>query len=359
MLGYVIIPLVAVVTAIALLWNKYIFATDLYLLLFFYSFSILGIGIGYHRLLTHDGFKTFAPIRAFFILCGCMTLEGKPLAWTATHVKHHAHSDHEDDPHSPLEGFWHGHVGWVFSQENFEDPKVYCPHLLEDKVTMFAERTYFLWPVLSFVACYAIGGWTGVLWGGLVRVFLTTHVTWSVNSICHTFGPRGFETTDESRNNWIIGLLAFGEGWHNNHHAFPRSAFHGMRWYQFDLSGLIIRFMEKVGLVWEVQRIGQETQEAHRLRGLTMHENIAELKEELGTFIDQARQEMDQMMLKLPPQKVAAVRDTHETTMKRFVEIQLGMQKHRNMKRRAIEKRYQEVAELLEIAKQRMTMVAA
>ena len=132
-----------------------------------------------------------------------------------------------------------------------------------------------------------------------------------------------------------------------------------MRWYQFDLSGLIIRFMEKVGLVWEVQRIGQETQEAHRLRGLTMHENIAELKEELGTFIDQARQEMDQMMLKLPPQKVAAVRYTHETTMKRFVEIQLGMQKHRNMKRRAIEKRYQEVAELLEIAKQRMTMVAA
>lgn len=359
MVGYVIIPLIAVVSAIILLWNQYIFATDLYLLIGFQVLSVLGITIGFHRMLTHDGFKTSTPVRLFFTLCGCMALEGKPLSWIATHVKHHAHSDHEEDPHSPLEGFWHGHMGWLFQQENFEDPNVYCPHLLEDNVTMFAEKTYVVWPALSYALCFAVGGWTGLLWGGLVRTFLTTHITWSVNSICHTFGSRGFETTDESRNNWIIGLLALGEGWHNNHHAFPRNAFHGLRWYQFDLSGIIIRNLERLGLAWEVQRVGLETQKAHRLKGLTMHENIAELKVELGVFIDQARQEMDQMMLKLPPQKIAVVRFAHEKTMKRFVEIQLGMEHRRNMKRKAIEKRHQEVAQLLEIAKARMKMVSA
>ncbi|MDA1292818.1 MAG: acyl-CoA desaturase [bacterium] len=357
MVGYVIIPLVAVVTAIVLLWNNVINSTDLFLLIVFQVLSVLGITVGFHRMLTHDGFKSSTPTRLFFTLCGCMALEGKPLAWIATHVKHHAHSDHEDDPHSPLEGFWHGHMGWVFSQENFEDPKVYCPHLLEDKVTMFAEKTYFFWPLLSFAICYAVGGWTGLLWGGLVRSFLTTHITWSVNSICHTFGSRGFETTDESRNNWLIGLLALGEGWHNNHHAFPRNAFHGMRWYQFDLSGIVIRNLERLGLAWDVQRIGKETQEAHKLKGLTMHQNIADLKAELGEFIDHARHELDLMILKLPPKKVAALRLAHEKTMKRYTDIQLSLARRRNMKRKAIEKRHEEVAKLLEIAKRRMKMV--
>ena len=219
MLVYVIAPLVGLLAAITLLWNSYVSTTDIVLLLVFQSLSVLGITIGFHRMLTHDGFQSSKIVRAFFVLSGCMALEGKPVDWIATHVKHHAHSDHDDDPHSPLESFWHAHMGWVFSQENFEDPKVYCPHLLEDPVVMFAQRTYFFWPALSFAVCFAIGGWTGLLWGGLVRVFLTTHITWSVNSICHTFGSRDFETTDESRNNWLIGLLAFGEGWHNNHHA--------------------------------------------------------------------------------------------------------------------------------------------
>lgn len=357
MLGYVIIPFVAVVTAIVLLWNNVIDSTDLFLLIGFQVLSVLGITVGFHRMLTHDGFKSSTPIRLFFTLCGCMALEGKPLAWIATHVKHHAHSDHEDDPHSPLEGFWHGHMGWVFSQDNFEDPKVYCPHLLKDKVTMFAEKTYFFWPILSFAICYIVGGWTGLLWGGLVRSFLTTHITWSVNSICHTFGSRSFETTDESRNNWLIGLLALGEGWHNNHHAFPRNAFHGMHWYQFDLSGIVIRNLERLGLAWDVQRIGKETQESHKLKGLTMHQNIADLKAELGEFIDHARHELDLMILKLPPKKVAALRLAHEKTMKRYAEIQLSLAKRRNMKRKAIEKRHEEVAKLLKIAKRRMTIM--
>jgi len=359
MLGYVIGPLIALVVAVALLFNSYIFPEDIYLFLVFHTLGMFGVTVGFHRLLTHDGFKTFAPIRAFLILCGCMALEGKPLEWISTHTKHHAHSDHDDDPHSPLAGFWHAHMGWVFHQDSFADPKVYCPHLLEDRVVMFAQRTYFVWPALSFVICYAVGGWSGVLWGGLVRMAFTTHTTWCVNSICHTFGKRDFETTDESRNNWIIGLLALGEGWHNNHHAFPRNAFHGMKWYQFDLSGGLIRTLERMGLIWDVQRVGQTMIDAHKLKGKTMHENIMRLKQELGDYIDQGRQEIDLMMLKLPPAKVATVRHYHEQTMKRLAEIQIHLVKRRNMKRRAIEKRYEEVAKLIEIAKQRMTMVAA
>ncbi len=359
MLGYVIGPLVALVVAVVMMWNSFIFIEDVALFLVFHTLGMLGVTVGFHRLLTHDGFKTFAPIRLFFVLCGCMALEGKPLEWVSTHIKHHAHSDHDDDPHSPLAGFWHAHMGWVFHQDNFAPPEEYCPHLLEDRVLMFAQRTYFVWPALSFVICYAVGGWSGVLWGGLVRMAFTTHTTWCVNSICHTFGNRDFETTDESRNNWLVGLLALGEGWHNNHHAFPRNAFHGMRWYQLDASGIIIRNLERLGLAWDIQRIGLETQEAHRLKGLMMHENIAELKVELGQFIDQAREELDQMILKLPPKKVAAMRLAHEKTMKRYTEIQLSLANRRNMKRKAIEKRYDEAAQLLEIAKRRMKIVTA
>jgi stearoyl-CoA desaturase (delta-9 desaturase) len=138
------------------------------------------------------------------------------------------------------------------------DPNVYCRNLVHDPIVVFVSRTFLLWVVLSLLIPYAIGGWSGLLWAGLVRIFLVHHVTWSVNSICHTFGMREFETTDQSRNEWIVGLLAFGEGWHNNHHAFPRSAFHGLHWWQFDLSGYLIRLLERVGLATEVYRIPAE-----------------------------------------------------------------------------------------------------
>jgi stearoyl-CoA desaturase (delta-9 desaturase) len=132
---------------------------------------------------------------------------------------------------------------------------VYCRHLLKDPIVVFVNRTFLLWIALSFVILYLIGGWTGILWGGLVRIFLWHHLTFSVNSVCHTFGKRAFETNDRSRNEWIVGLLAFGEGWHNNHHAFPRSAFHGLHWWQFDLSGYIIWMLERLGLAHDVYRV--------------------------------------------------------------------------------------------------------
>jgi hypothetical protein len=221
-----------------------------------------------------------------------MAFEGKPTDWAATHIKHHAHSDDEGDPHSPLEGFWHAHFGWLFSKKNFPDVQMYAPHLLADPVVQFVDRLTPLWMLGGLLLPAAIGGWTGFIWGGLVRVFLVNHVTWSVNSVCHCFGKRPFETTDESRNEWIVGLLALGEGWHNNHHAFPRNAFHGMRWWQFDLSGIIIRALEKVGLVWNVQRVSEETLIAHVTKAQTARETLEKLREDLRQTIASAKQEI-------------------------------------------------------------------
>jgi stearoyl-CoA desaturase (delta-9 desaturase) len=219
-----------------------------------YFFTALGITIGYHRMLTHRSFETHPAVRFLFLVLGSMAIEGPALDWASIHIKHHANSDDDDDPHSPLHGFFHAHSGWFVS--GFEaEPEVYGKWLLKDRMVMFASKTFFLWAALGFVIPYLLGGWTGVLWGGLVRVFLTHHVTWSVNSVCHTFGRRMFDTNDMSRNHWLVGLLAFGEGWHNNHHAFPRSAFHGLRWWQFDLSAYIIRALEWIGLAWDVWRI--------------------------------------------------------------------------------------------------------
>jgi stearoyl-CoA desaturase (delta-9 desaturase) len=145
-------------------------------------------------------------------------------------------------------------MGWMFKTTD-ADPNVYCRNLVKDPMVVFMSSTFFLWVILSLAIPFAIGGWTGLLWGGLVRIFFTHHITWSVNSVCHTFGKREFETRDQSRNEWVVGLLGFGEGWHNNHHAFPRSAFHGLHWWQFDLSGYVIWTLERVGLVRDVYRV--------------------------------------------------------------------------------------------------------
>ncbi|NOS67137.1 MAG: acyl-CoA desaturase [Candidatus Peribacteraceae bacterium] len=239
---------------------------------------MLGITVGYHRMLTHDGFRASGWLRGLILICGCTSFETDPATWAAMHIKHHAHSDEDDDPHSPLHGFWHAHMGWLFTPSNYLDAQQYAPHLLQDRVVMFVSRTWFIWAFLGLIIPGLIGGWTGFVWGGLVRLFLVSHVTYSVNSICHTFGKRHFETTDESRNEWIVGLLAFGEGWHNNHHAFPRNAFHGMRWWQFDLSGLIIRSLERVGLVWDVQRVSPETEHAQRTRMQSMRDGVGNMR---------------------------------------------------------------------------------
>ncbi|GHO86016.1 stearoyl-CoA 9-desaturase [Dictyobacter formicarum] len=250
----VILPFLATIYAMWALWNRAVFLSDIVMLLIMYICITFGVTAGFHRMLTHRSFRAHPVIKFLLLVFGSMSLEGPALEWAATHVKHHAQSDKEGDPHSPTEGFIHAHLGWLF-KDRMADPNVYCRNLVNDRMVVFVSRTFLLWVVLSLLIPFAVGGWHGLLWAGLVRIFIVHHVTWSVNSICHTFGKREFETTDKSRNEWIVGLLAFGEGWHNNHHAFPRSAFHGLHWWQVDFSAYLIRILEKVGLVKDVYRI--------------------------------------------------------------------------------------------------------
>lgn len=249
----VTVPLLATLLAITLLWERAVHWSDLVLLAIMYSLVGLGVTVGFHRMLTHRSFRPHPVVKFLLLVLGSMSIEGPALDWAATHIKHHAQADRPGDPHSPVEGFFHAHIGWLFN--GMVDPDVYCRHLTRDKMVVFVSRTFLLWTVLSLLIPFAIGGWSGLLWGGLVRIFLTHHVTWSVNSVCHTFGKREFETNDQSHNEWIVGLLGFGEGWHNNHHAFPRSAFHGLHWWQFDMSGYFIWTLERLGLAQDVYRI--------------------------------------------------------------------------------------------------------
>jgi stearoyl-CoA desaturase (Delta-9 desaturase) len=275
-LAVVIIPLAATALAIWLLWNRAVSWRDLILLAAIYSFVALGVTVGYHRMLTHRSFVPNPVVKTVLLILGSMALEGDALQWAATHTKHHALADRPGDPHSPVDGFFHAHFGWIFAETD-ADPRRYVKHLLQDRIVMFVSRTNLIWVVLALAIPTVIGGviagWggalTGLLWGGLVRQFLTHHVTWSVNSVCHTFGKRAFETNDRSRNEWVVGLLGFGEGWHNNHHAFPRSAFHGLRWWQFDLAGYTIRLFEATGLAHEVYRVSPAMQAARLDRSAT------------------------------------------------------------------------------------------
>lgn len=257
----VFVPLLATIAAIVLLWQQLVNWRDIAIMLGLYAVTALGITIGFHRMLTHRSFEAHPVVRFLFLMFGSMAMEGPALDWASIHIQHHANTEEEDDPHSPLHGFLHAHLGWFFNGFK-SNPDVYGRWLKKDKLVVFMSNTFLIWTALTLVIPFLLGGWTGLLWGGLVRIFLTTHVTWSVNSICHTFGKRMFDTQDRSYNNWMVGLLAFGEGWHNNHHAFPRSAFHGMRWWQFDMSSYIIMALEKVGLVWNVQRVPAHVLEA-------------------------------------------------------------------------------------------------
>ncbi|HRV96470.1 MAG TPA: acyl-CoA desaturase [Anaerolineae bacterium] len=261
----VTVPLIATVYAIILLWERLVSWPDIIIMVIMYIIAGLGITAGYHRMLTHRSFEAPAYIRFIFLAMGSMAAEGGALSWATLHIQHHAQSDREGDPHSPMEGFFHAHVGWLF--DSFS-PKtsVYGTWLVKDRMVVFFEKTFLLWVVLGLVIPYLVAGWTGVLWGGLVRIFLTHHVTWSVNSVCHTFGFRSFETNDLSTNQWLVGLLAFGEGWHNNHHAFPRSAFHGMSWWQVDGAGYVIRLLERIGLATNVYRVSPDKMEARKKR---------------------------------------------------------------------------------------------
>ncbi|CAN5658481.1 acyl-CoA desaturase [soil metagenome] len=263
LLVFVVGPLIATLYAIASLWQELIGWREVGLLVSLYLLTGLGITLGYHRLLTHRSFEANQVVRAAALILGSMAVQGRAIDWAANHLKHHAHSDEEGDPHSPLEGFFHAHVGWLFSAPPAERER-YGKRLLNDPLILAIDRTFFLWVAVGLLIPFAIAGWEGLLWGGFVRIALVNHVTWAVNSVCHTFGNRPFDIKDESRNNWVVGLLAFGEGWHHNHHAFPAMAYHGMGRWQVDLTAYVIRLLRRLGLVWNVKQPSPELVERRR-----------------------------------------------------------------------------------------------
>jgi stearoyl-CoA desaturase (Delta-9 desaturase) len=280
-LGAVIVPFVAVIAAIALFWNEIVTAGDLVIFAVMYLLTAVGITVGYHRLLTHRAFQTYPAVRYFLAAFGEMAVQGAVIAWVADHRKHHAHTDVEGDPHSPhvghgdgvmgvLRGLWHSHTGWLMVSHGRADWRRYAPDLVEDPGMRWLTRHFpaivLLGLVIPAVAGFAISGTIGgaamgLLWGGFVRIFFVHHVTWSVNSVCHFFGTRRFETDDRSTNVFWLALPSLGESWHHNHHAFPRSATHGLRWYEVDPSSLIIRGLERVGLAWDVVSITPDRQQ--------------------------------------------------------------------------------------------------
>jgi stearoyl-CoA desaturase (Delta-9 desaturase) len=246
---------------------------DHVIFLVMYLITCLGVGIGFHRLFTHRGFEAPAPLRLVLAILGSMAVQGPVLRWTADHRRHHAYSDRDGDPHSPvrdqhaglrglLSGMLYAHIGWFFDAEK-TTVKKWVPDLRSDPVVRFVDRYYLLWPFVSLaiptVAGYALTGTlqgtiAAFLWGGLTRIFVLQHMTWSVNSICHTFGRRPHETRDRSRNNWLLAVPSLGEAWHNNHHFHPAAAIHGFTRYQIDISGMVIRAMEALGWIRNVQR---------------------------------------------------------------------------------------------------------
>jgi len=279
--GAVILPFAAFAAAIPLLWNSLIGWSDVAIFVAIYFATAFGVTIGFHRLFTHRAFETYRPLKYMFAVLGSMSVQGPVIGWVADHRKHHAFTDEEGDPHSPhvahggglignLKGLFHAHVGWLFDKHGMADAKRFAPELLEDKGMRFINR-HFIWIVaLSLAIPFALGfavtgalagGLTALLWAGFVRIFMVHHVTWSINSICHFFGRRRFDLEDHSTNVAWLAIPSLGEAWHHNHHAFPRSAAHGLRRREIDLSALVITAMEKVGLAWNVVRITPERQQ--------------------------------------------------------------------------------------------------
>jgi stearoyl-CoA desaturase (delta-9 desaturase) len=284
----VVLPFVGVLAAGALLWDHFLTPLDLAIAGFMYMVTAIGITVGFHRLLTHRAFQTHAWLRHTLAVLGSMAVQGPVIDWVADHRKHHTFADEEGDPHSPhagqgagiggmFSGLWHAHAGWLFSTHGQASSKRFAPDLLADP-TMRRINTGFPLIVLASLgipfalgagvsaalggglgACLAAGA-SALLWGGLVRIFFVHHITWSINSICHFFGTRRFDVDDHSTNVFWLALPSLGEAWHHNHHAFPRSAFHGLRWWELDPSGWLILGMARVKLAWDVVRVSKDKQ---------------------------------------------------------------------------------------------------
>jgi stearoyl-CoA desaturase (Delta-9 desaturase) len=278
------VPILALGLVVWQVWGDFLRWSDVIVFAIMYVATGFGITVGFHRHFTHRSFKTSRPVRAILAVLGSAAIEGPVISWVADHRKHHTFADQEGDPHSPhvdhgvgfrgaFKGLLHAHVGWLFIHTQRGLRRRYARDLIDDPIVEFVDRKFLYWAIgglaASFLLGWAIGGsvyagLTGLLWGGAVRMLVVHHVTFSINSLCHFFGRRRFETDDESRNLLWLAPFSFGESWHNNHHAFPTSAEHGMRKWELDWSALLIRAMERVGLVWDVVRVDRERQERRK-----------------------------------------------------------------------------------------------
>jgi stearoyl-CoA desaturase (delta-9 desaturase) len=280
-----VLPVLGLLVVAWQVWGDALGISDLVVFAIMYVLTGFGITVGFHRLFTHRAFKTTKAMRFILAALGSAAIEGPVVSWVADHRKHHAFSDRPGDPHSPhvehghglkgaLKGLAHAHVGWLFIHTHRGLKTRYAPDLLKDPVVAFVNRTFVLWVAAGLIAPFFLGaliggswtaGLTGMLWGGLVRILVLHHATYSINSLCHFFGRKPFDTGDESRNlAWLVPLT-FGEAWHNGHHAFPTSFRHGLGRWQFDPSALVIAGLEKVGLAWDVVRISPERLDAKRI----------------------------------------------------------------------------------------------
>jgi stearoyl-CoA desaturase (delta-9 desaturase) len=279
------LPPAALLGAGWLAWGGALHWRDLLVLAISYTLTGLGVTVGFHRLFTHRSFKTTRVLRALLAVLGSTAVEGPVIEWVATHRKHHCFSDRPGDPHSPhtdhgsgwrgaLRGLAHAHVGWMFRGEDMANPSRYAKDLLADRDLRIISRTFPLWVVAGLAFPFGLGaaltgslesGLTGLLWGGAVRILLLHHATFSINSLCHFFGRRAFATGDESRNLAWLAPIAFGEAWHNNHHAFPTSARHGLGRWQLDPSAWLICGLERSHLAWDVVRISPARQRDKRI----------------------------------------------------------------------------------------------
>jgi stearoyl-CoA desaturase (Delta-9 desaturase) len=276
-----VVPFLALGIVAWQVWAQLLNWSDVAVFAVLYLLSGFGVTVGFHRLFTHRSFATTRWMRGILAALGSMAIEGPVISWVADHRKHHAFADVPGDPHSPhvdhgvgwrgaMRGLLHAHMGWLFLHTQRGARKRYAPDLLADPVVLAIDRTFVLWALGGLGAAFGLG-WlfggtltaalTGLLWGGAVRLLVLHHATYSINSLCHFFGRRRFDTGDESRNLGWLSVLTLGEAWHNNHHAFPTSAAHGLRWWEMDLSGLVIRAMERVGLAWNVVRVDPARQQ--------------------------------------------------------------------------------------------------
>jgi stearoyl-CoA desaturase (Delta-9 desaturase) len=293
-----VVPVGLLGVAAWLAWGGALHWPDLVVLVVTYLLTGLGVTVGYHRLFTHRSFRTSPPMRALLAALGSAAIEGPVIEWVSNHRKHHRFSDEAGDPHSPhvdhrggwrgaLGGLFHAHVGWILKGDALASKERYAKDLLADPVVRFIDRTFPLWVLGGLAFAFGLGlaltgsvagGLTGLLWGGAVRLFFVHHATFAINSLCHFFGRRRFATDDESRNLLWLALPTLGESWHNNHHAFPTSARHGLRWWQLDPSAWLIAGLERLGLAWDVVRVSPEREQAKIAGGTGMSGGSAQAR---------------------------------------------------------------------------------